>query len=127
MVVQDEVVSGKAVSVHPAEKNIILNVKIKSDKKDCVIHGDIIYLFKEVDDTSIWSLVFWDESPCDKMINDTLEKWWNWLDVNCKKSLPVKQPLASKPFRLSPADQSDDSLPELVFSSFTWPKIGTPS
>lgn len=49
-----------------------------------MIHGDVIYLFKEVDDAAVWSLVLRDESPCDKMINDTLKKWWNWLYVNCK-------------------------------------------
>lgn len=98
-----------------------------------MIHEDIIYLFKEVDDAAIWSFVFWDESPCDKVVNDTLKKWWNWLNVSCKetKTSRSSQSLASKPFTLSRVGQSD-SLPaelflSLVFSSLAWPKMGTPS
>lgn len=43
------------------------------------------YLFKIVDDATVWPFVLLNYVPLNKVINDTMEKWRNWLYITCKK------------------------------------------
>jgi len=45
-----------------------------------------VYLFKKVDDTTIWPFVLWNQFPLNKVINDIMDKCWNRLYIVCKQN-----------------------------------------